>query len=226
LATKMATKKEAPFIGAAVTELERAYTRLNKELFGSQLPARVAILIQSRGRRNNTLGWYWSGGWRNGTKGASPEITITAETLNRNDPKAGHSIGETLIHEMVHGLEQVLDVRGGRMPYHNKAFRDLAVASGLDCDDVADPRAGYGYTRLGDKGRKALAKIRFKWDLFNHRMVDRSGSKQRTKMIKWTCACQPRPTIVRCATELVAVCAICKGTFELDGHPSLILDRL
>jgi len=223
----MATKtKAAPFIGAAVSELERAYTRLNKELFNSELPARVAILIQSRGRRSNTLGWYWGGNWRNGSKGASPEITITAETLNRNKATADDNIGETLIHEMVHGLEQVRQVKGGRMPYHNKVFRDLAVASGLDCDDVADPRVGYGYTRLGDKGRKALKKIRFKWTLFNHRMVDRSASKQRTKMLKWTCGCQPKPTIVRCATDLIAVCAICKTTFELNGAKGVKLDKL
>jgi hypothetical protein len=212
--------KQAPaslFIGDVVKELERGYRRLNTELFDSQLPESVTILIQSQGRRN-ALGWYWHAGWVNGSgKTATPEITITAESLNRADPKDDDSVGETLIHEMIHGLEQVLDVKGGRMPYHNKHFKALAEAHGLSCEDRPDPRHGFGFTKLDRRGRSALRRIRFKWQLFNRHMIDHSGrTKQPTKMKKWVCDCdcQGRPTIVRCAINLDAECSLCGEVFE------------
>ena len=100
-----------PRLSTAVQELERAYARLNTTLFDAALPDNVVIAIQSRGRRSGVLGWYAPHSWRNGDDDGLHEITLTAETLARNDPADDLNVAETLIHEMAHHTRQLLLLR-------------------------------------------------------------------------------------------------------------------
>jgi len=205
-----------PRLSTAVQELERAYARLNTTLFDAALPDNVVIAIQSRGRRSGVLGWYAPHSWRNGDDDGLHEITLTAETLARNDPADDLNVAETLIHEMAHHQAASEGVSDGRAPYHNREFARMASAAGLIVPETPLRGLGYAVTRLGERGHKALREIKFDFGLFNAVRLGRGKRpKQPTKMKKWSCACVVN---IRCAVDLDARCNVCREPFEYNDH--------
>jgi hypothetical protein len=58
--------------------------------------------------------------------------------------------------------------------YHNRAFRDAARLAGLECPS-RDPKYGYWATALGPRGRRALAELRPREELFGWKVAAGEG---------------------------------------------------
>jgi len=193
----MKTKQNS--ICPAIRELERIYDLIaDRYKFTARRPI---ITIQSKGR-GQTLGWHWTEKWSNGDDIKLSEINICAEVLNRNPI-------ETLIHEMAHYhncVDKIPDCSASQ--YHNKAFRERAENYGLNVQKAG--RFGWAMTCMSDKLKLAVEEMNVNYNVF--KMVRKESSKiaAPTKMKKFNCGC----TVVRCATELSAVCELCQKRFE------------
>lgn len=186
-------------IRPVIKELERIYDALSKH-FGLNA-SRPLITIQTKGRRKNTLGWYWSDRWQEDKKKIH-EINICAESLNENPV-------ETLIHEMVHYHNFCEDVKDcNAHQYHNKHFKERAESYGLNVEK--NGRHGWGLTSISPKLQTMLNKIKVDNKIFKLYRQTSETIKSPTKMKKYTCGC----TIVRCATDLQAKCLVCNNKFE------------
>lgn len=196
----------------AIGELERIYG-LAMDLFppshAEALAAtRPVVLIQSRGRKEGTLGWHWPERWQAGDT-IFTEIVITAESLNR----PVEEIAETMVHEMVHhanALAGIADVSSNGV-YHNRAFRDLAVATGLTVERQGN--RGLAATALTDQLREHIAA---EWDLDAaafalFRRTEEKTIASKGKQRLWKCGCG---FSVRVAVDYFsAVCNDCGDPF-------------
>jgi len=181
-----------------IRELERIYDELSK--YYKLKADRPIITIQTKGRSNNTLGWYWKNKWKSGKTEVS-EINICAEELDKNPI-------ETLVHEMVHyhnALENIMDCN--QHQYHNKYFKSKAESYGLNVEKSG--RHGWSITSISKDLQKVIDKIKPDKSKFSLYRKTRVVIKSPTKMIKYTCDC----TTVRCATELNAKCNKCGKDF-------------
>ena len=141
--------------GAVTDKLVEAFEFFNAEL-DTQLDNPVFTLIPNRGRQSY-YGWYWQGRWKDGKK-TLPEINITADTLKRSVEE----ICETIIHEMVHYKNNVLDIVDcNANQYHNKHFKKRAEEFGLKVDKVKNK--GYARTALDEKAAVMVKKYKSKY---------------------------------------------------------------
>ena len=185
-----------------IKELERVYDAINLK-FGFNYP-RPVIVIQTKGRSKDLLGWFGADRWKQDDKDIG-EITICAESLNKNPI-------ETLIHEMAHYAnycEKTEDCNNAG--YHNKNFKVKAENYGLNCQK--DGRRGLAHTEIGERLQIILNDIKVDKKVFKLYRQSRASITAPTKMKKWKCAC----TTVRCATDLHAVCAACNKEFQIQG---------
>jgi hypothetical protein len=160
--------------GAVTDKLVEAFEFFNAEL-DTQLDNPVFTLIPNRGRQSY-YGWYWQGRWKDGKK-TLPEINITADTLKRSVEE----ICETIIHEMVHYKNNVLDIvdcNGNQ--YHNKHFKKRAEEFGLKVEKVKNK--GYARTALDEKAMNLVKKYKNKYckDDKNPFHVYRIGAESKT----------------------------------------------
>ena len=185
-----------------IKELERIYDFVAVQNGLNKLAPRPIITIQTKGR-GNTLGWHWKDKWITETS-KNPflsEINICAESLNED-------ITETLIHEMVHYHNAVLDISDcNEHQYHNKHFKERAESYGLNVEK--DGRHGWSETSLSESLKKLLIKLKIDKKIFKLHRKQNISLKAPTKMIKYKCDC----TTVRCATDLKAKCLICNKDF-------------
>jgi hypothetical protein len=212
-------KKKSPFkpqneasIQPAIHELERLYTALAPRYGNLTDMPMPRVVIQSRGRKKHSLGWFARERWKDTRDGeASPihEITITAESLALPVVE----IIDTLAHEMTHcgcyyaGIKDM--GKDGR--YHNHRFKERAELVGLIVEK--DMRLGWSLTRLGPELEAFVSGLNVKEDVFAvFRLAEADKPKQPTKMKLWLCSC-PEPVHVRCAVELSARCLVCEQLF-------------
>lgn len=191
-------------INPALTELERAYSFLNGELFRGELDSRVIITIQSRGRKR-ALGWHWAEKWRNGESSLA-EINLSAEDLEKTDPY------EVLIHEMAHHLNHqrgVKDVSRGQ--YHNAHFKKAAEEAGLQV--MRSGNVGFGVTALGDRAKEALLRFKPQPEVFGILRTQSPRAKQ-LKLKKWSCPCGVNVRVGR--RDFQATCNLCSSPFRLS----------
>jgi hypothetical protein len=184
-----------------IKELERIYDEVNTK-FGFTY-TRPVIVIQTKGSKKDTLGWFGADRWKQDKKEIG-EITICAESLNKNPI-------ETLIHEMAHyanHCEKIADCNNQQ--YHNKNFKVKAENYGLNVEK--DGRRGWAFTKIGEKLQIILNDIKVNKEVFKLYRQTRVSMTAPTKMKKWKCAC----TVIRCATELHATCDACKKSFQLE----------
>ena len=141
--------------GAVTDKLVEAFEFFNAEL-DTQLDNPVFTLIPNRGRQSY-YGWYWQGRWKDGRK-TLPEINITADTLKRSVEE----ICETIIHEMVHYANNVMNVVDcNANQYHNKHFKTKAESFGLKVEKVKNK--GYARTALDEKAANMVKKYKSKY---------------------------------------------------------------
>ena len=138
--------------GEVTAKLVQAFEFFNKEL-STGLDTPVFTLIPNRGRQSY-YGWFWQGRWKDGKK-TLPEINITADTLKRSV----EDICETLIHEMAHYKNHVLDIVDcNANQYHNKHFKKRAEEMGLEVEKLKN--RGYARTKLGEKAANLVKKYK------------------------------------------------------------------
>jgi hypothetical protein len=181
-----------------IKELERIYDFIAKKQ--GLKHERPIITIQTKGRRKQTLGWYWDKKWQSDKKEVG-EINICAEELKK------HPV-ETLIHEMVHysnACDKILDCNDAG--YHNKSFNIKAEEYGLNVEK--DGRNGWGHTTVSENLQKILKTANIDDKIFSLYRKTSPSLTAPTKMKKYRCGC----TTVRCATELKAKCLICNKEF-------------
>ena len=140
--------------GDVTQKLVEAFEFFNEELEAA-LDTPVFTLIPNRGRQSY-YGWFWQGRWKDGKK-TLPEINITADTLKRSV----EDICETLIHEMAHYKNNVLDIVDcNANQYHNKHFKKQAEMFGLKVEKVKNK--GYARTALDEKANNLVKKYKNK----------------------------------------------------------------
>jgi len=79
-------------IKPAISELERAFGALLSRFPGLADHPQPRIVIQSRGRKRNALGWFWSNRWKDGRDGEVPAIhenTQDAPSCGRGGMRMG-----------------------------------------------------------------------------------------------------------------------------------------
>lgn len=144
-------------------------------------PENILLTIQTRGKRESTLGWFWANRWKNTKKDSIHEINLSAETLSRDD------IGETLIHELAHAENETKGIKDVANKVHNKKFKAMAEQLGLIVKD-RDSSVGYGFTELGDGAKKFLEHIKFNSALFKlARLTPGTKAKPGSRLIKCEC---------------------------------------
>ena len=181
-----------------ISELERIYDYVAKKR-GLNAP-RPIIIVQTKGRMAAS-GWFSKDRWKKGKTDFS-EINICAEHLKDNPI-------ETLIHEMVHYHNTVNKVNDcNSQQYHNKAFKEMAGSYGLNVKRAG--RFGWAMPTISEDLQKDLKTLKINHKVFDLFRKPRNKITAPTKMKKWSCGC----TIVRCATQLSAVCEICQNRFE------------
>ena len=140
--------------GDVTQKLVEAFEFFNAEL-DAGLDTPVFTLIPNRGRQSY-YGWFWQGRWKDGKK-TLPEINITADTLKRSV----EDICETLIHEMAHYKNNVLDIVDcNANQYHNKHFKKQAEMFGLKVERMKNK--GYAKTALDEKANNLVKKYKNK----------------------------------------------------------------
>ena len=131
--------KETVKTSRAAGYLEKMFRALNRRYFGNVLEEPV-ITIQSTRRAYGHV--TVSKAWRRQDGGMRHELNIAAGTLDRPI----ENVVATLLHEMVHLYNMQMGIqdtsRGGT--YHNKRFRDAAVARDLAIS--YDSRIGWSIT--------------------------------------------------------------------------------
>lgn len=139
-----------------IKTLEKVFDKINSELYNNEL-VRPVITVQT-GRRT-VLGWCSaSERWINEKKRVY-EINIVAENLNRT--KEG--IIETLLHEVVHLYNCQRGVSDcNSQQYHNKNFKEVAEAHGLNVEKMKN--RGFAYTTLNEEGKKFAESLDFNFD--------------------------------------------------------------
>lgn len=144
-------------------------------------PENIVLTIQTRGKRESTLGWFWAKRWKKDKKDPVHEINLSAETLATNDA------GETLIHELAHAENETKGIKDVSNRVHNKHFKAMAEHLGLKVLE-RDKSVGFGFTEL-DKGAKDfLEKINFSRAIFDRARLTPTGRKKvGSRLIKCVC---------------------------------------
>lgn len=186
-----------------IMELERIYDVLAEKFGLNKIAKRPIITIQTKGSKKDTLGWYWTDKWRNNKKEIS-EINICAESLSEKAI-------ETLIHEMAHYHNSVLDISDcNQHQYHNKKFKEQAESYGLNVNKSG--RHGWSDTSISSSLQQIIDNIKIDKKIFDLYRKKNITTTSPTKMIKYTCGC----TVVRCATNLQAKCELCGNKFTQE----------
>lgn len=122
-------------------QLEKMFRALNSQFFDSELPDVIITLKKTVGAYGHfTTGKVWQAGQER-----RYEINISTATLNRpiEDTCA------TLLHEMCHEYAQEKGIKdtSNNGVYHNKRFKAIAEAHGLDVEH--HPKYGWTVTSPG-----------------------------------------------------------------------------
>jgi len=199
---KLAFKRKSS-LQPAIAELERAYLHFMKRFPTLESIDPPRIVIQTKGRRKNIAGWFAPQRWDTGQSRIN-EITIAAESLSRPLP----DIAATLIHEMVHADNYSADIPDTSGRYHNQRVKSSAEHVGLIIEKAK--YIGWAVTRLGPELHQEVAALHLNEKAFAaFRIPLPEPEKQPTRMKKWECNC----TVVRCATDLEAICNACGQSF-------------
>ncbi len=214
--------KELQTYNRTVNYLNKVFKYVNQEYFNDELEM-PTITIQS------TVGAYGhvstSKVWKNERGQASYELNLGADYLNRPI----ENIVATLIHEGCHLYAMLKGIKdtSNKGIYHNKNFKKLAEARGLQIDrhekygwtitspseetidfcishdlqEIKCSRSGFSYTGIGT-GKSGSGKP------INPTTPKKGNS------IKWTCPCCG--AIVRSTKILNIVCGDCKKPFIIS----------
>lgn len=141
--------------------------------------------------------------------GLRGEITLNARFLDGKRPL--WQILGTLLHELLHGWQQVHGPVGKRN-HHNRAFREKAKSLGL----LIDRRGLTGYAASGPF-KALLAHFGVETSVVETPIPERRP-RGNSKLKKWVCRC---PVTVRCAVDFQAQCLWCGDVFVQCEAPAM-----
>lgn len=131
----------------SINVLTEAFKFFNQKLENGRLATPV-ITVLPRGKKR-AYGWFWPNKWTIDGKPVS-EISISAETLNRNPAE----VLETLIHEIAHYANDVDKIVDATNNYHNKHFKKKAESYGLTVTKMG--AVGWGITTNSDRSKALI----------------------------------------------------------------------
>ena len=205
-------------IGNALTELYRVFNIVNKDLFESKLPEPV-ITIQ-KGRKKSlghfTLDKIWVS---KDSEENELDDNVSKYEININPlyfkERSAVEIIETLLHEMCHYMNKILDIKDCNGNNHNKKFKEMAESVGLICEKCNG--VGYGFTRLSSDLEKYIKnEIMPDESVFTYFRTEiaKERKPREKKTFKYHCP--------NCGLEIKAkkgvkvVCTDCKKPFEME----------
>jgi hypothetical protein len=207
-----------------IAELERWAAEMVSWFKPQFLPLPV-ITIQ--GGYRQALGWFAWSRWESRDGAILDEINFVPEYLGRDV----FDIAETLVHELVHLANYTAGIKDCTCnQYHNRRFRDRALAVGLSCERV--PGYGWAKTDLTPALRERITGIKpdaSAFDLFRLPpapsrtdgpgvvATDGGGTvlvqTRKKKLAKWSCLGACASVWVASGTELQAECLECGSRF-------------
>lgn len=128
----------------AISELYKAFNKLNERFFNNELPEVMIVIFETA--RKNAYGWFTPNKVWTDKEGTTEmhEIAMSAEYMNRD----WLQVMQTLHHEMIHlycHIHNIKDTsRGGR--YHNKRFKEACESHGFEYK-IEQPDATIGWSR-------------------------------------------------------------------------------
>lgn len=199
-----------------IEELHKAFELINRDYYKGELPL-PAILIQSRGKNQKTLGWctvakVWVDG---NNKDEKYEINIVAEALNRGLLP----VITTLMHEMVHLYCRENDIKetSRSHTYHNKKFKEIAEEHGMVCEKKSDS-LGWSSARLTPETVNRIYSYNLSEDVFGFGRLDTNGGEKEKKKKKSSTRkykCPECGTLIRATKDVNVICGDCNVPFEL-----------
>jgi hypothetical protein len=208
----------------STAELERWVAEMVLWFKPQSLPLPV-ITIQGGHRR--ALGWFARSSWESRDGAVLDEINFVPEYLGRDV----FDIAETLLHELVHLANYTAGIKDcSSYQYHNRRFRDRALAVGLSCERMR----GYGWAKTGLTAelRERIAAVKpdaSAFDLFRLPPAPRrstgvgvigdddcgtvSVQTHKKKLSKWICLGECASVWAASGAELQAECVACGSPF-------------
>jgi hypothetical protein len=165
-------------------------------------------------RAKHILGWYSPDCWING-RFRLHEIVLTPIAVSAGLVKAAG----VLAHELVHLVNAVADVKdtSRQNRYHNRQFRDTAVAVGLLVPNSPDPTFGWSETTLGPELKAFVRETAKAEDLTvrEFRYTRRVAPKAVPSLVKLACRCGNFVYVTRARVGLIRVwCNACESCME------------
>lgn len=192
-----------------IEQLEKLFSKLNKDLFEDKLPLPI-ITIQSRGKRKGILGWFTTyKAWENGN-GGRYEINIVAESLDRPYIE----IAETMLHEMCHLYNKVNDIQDCSRgeTYHNQKFKESAEKHLLKVEHSS--RYGFAHTTATEEFEKLFSKY-YQYE-FCFRKTKETISKGTPKATSYKHSCGCCGNIARTTKVIKLICGECNKPMEIE----------
>jgi len=194
-----------------INELNRLFGAFNEKYFENKLEVPV-ITIQTAGRKP-TRGWCTCAKvWVEG-EAKFYEINVTPEYLNRTPEE----ICATLIHEMVHLYNLMLDIKdtSNNMIYHNKRFKVEAEKRGLII--AKDDTVGWSLTSLQETTKMFISTLGIDEALFklSREKQVKARVENKNKLYNYECPCGKEKRIKSKLTELNVKCEDCGDYYAL-----------
>lgn len=191
-----------------IETLETVFDRFNERYFENALSKPVITVSPDTTR--GAYGWCttWKA-WKEGESDGYYEINLCAEHLARPYLE---TCG-TLLHEMVHLYNLMQDVqdcsRGGT--YHNRKFKEAALAHGLECSQTE--KYGWSTTKLTDDTAAFVVSLGVSSFSMYRSKPTKASKKSNTR--KYTCPCCGMS--VRATKDVMVKCAVCDVLMEKEG---------
>lgn len=212
-------------IGSILNELYRIFSILNHDKFDDSLPEPVITIQKTRGA---TLGHFTLDKvWRN--KKNIIDNNIMADENDEFsyyeinvDPRwfynrSADEVAETLLHEMVHYYNKILDIKDCNGNIHNKKFKTAAERVGLIVEKGST--VGWGYTALSDELKEYIHnEVKPDESVFNYFRTGKvKENKPRTKtMFKYICP--ECGQVVKGKRDISVKCGNCDIEMEIEDE--------
>lgn len=211
-------------IGQALDELYRIFDIMNEDIFDGTLPKPVITLQPTKGREMGhfTPDKVWRD--KNNIKNnvVTTDINDEQSLYEINiDPRwfyerSAVDIAGTLLHEMVHYNNKMLDIKDGSGKSHNKKFKETAESVGLIV--MKEKGIGFGLTSLSpEREDYIITEVKPNESVFEYfrATVEKEEKKKKTKKIfKYTC---PKCGIeAKGKTGLHIKCAACNVDLDME----------
>ena len=188
--------------------LETVFDHINEKFYNNEL---IKPIITVQTGRRSVLGWCSANERWNGKDEKAYEINIVAENLGRTKEQ----LISTMLHECVHLYncqKGVSDCNSAQ--YHNKNFKIVAEAHGLNVEKMAN--RGFAHTTLNESGKAFAENEVLEFDL--SRISAGRGKSTYEKPVTYECpGCHRRLRFHN--WKLNAICGDCNLKFEPISKP-------